>query len=206
MTPTFAVLPKYAALLEYPGADLPERSARLADELKWQPKVWLDLLEAFALEAQLIPLGELEEMYTRTFDLNPACSLELGWHLFGETYKRGSFLANLREANRVHGVEEGSSLPDFLPTMLRLVPKLEPGDAQDLVRDCILPAMEKLRGALGEGCGPYAHLLESLELLLKELAPGEAAPLEAGCGSGAKDHDCTCSHTGMNGKETPHAH
>ena len=209
MTPTFKILPRYAELLDYPSEALAARSAATADELKWQPTIWLDLLEAFALEAQLIPLGELEEMYTRTFDLNPSCTLEIGWHLFGETYKRGSFLANVREALRVHEVPEGSALPDYLPTLLRLLPKLRHDDAQDLVRDCVLPALEKLRGAVGEGAGPYANLLESLQLLLKDLAPGEGATLAQGCGSSdAKnpDHACTCSHTPVNGKEAPHAH
>jgi nitrate reductase delta subunit len=204
MVPTFTILPRYAELLEYPSEALPGLAANAADALKWQPTVWLDLLEAFALEAQLIPLGELEEMYTRTFDMNPSCSLEIGWHLFGETYKRGSFMANLREVLRKEGIEEGNSLPDYLPTLLKLLPKLHHDDAQDLVRDCILPAMEKIRTALREGSGPYANLMESLSLLLKDLAPGEAVALEAGCGS--SDHACTCSATPVNGKEAPHAH
>jgi nitrate reductase delta subunit len=204
MVPTFKILPRYAALLEYPSEALPSMAAAAADELKWQPTIWLDLLEAFALDVQLIPMGEVEEMYTRTFDLNPSCTMEIGWHLFGESYKRGSFMANVREALRTHEVAEGSALPDYLPTLLRLLPKLRHDDAQDLTRDCILPALEKLRGAVGEGAGPYSNLLESLHLLLKDLAPGEGAALEAGCGS--SDHACTCSHSEVNGKEAPHAH
>ncbi len=205
MKVSFNVLPGFAELLEYPDGSLPSRAAAQADRLKWQPTIWLDLLEAFALEAQLIPAGEMEEMYTRTFDLNPSCTMEIGWHLFGETYKRGSFLANVREVLRKHEIAEGSALPDYLPTLLRLLPKLRHDDAQDLVRDCILPALEKLRGAVGEGAGPYANLLESLQLLLKELAPGEAAAIEpTACGT--SDHACSCSHSDVNGKEAPHAH
>ncbi len=204
MVPTFKILPRYADLLDYPAETLPAQAASVADELKWQPTIWLDLLEAFALEVQLTPMGELEEMYTRTFDLNPSCTLELGWHLFGETYKRGSFLANLRETLRAHEVSEGVGLPDNLPTLLRLLPKLRHDDAQDLVRDCILPAMDKLRGAMGEGAGPYSNLMESLSLLLKDLAPGEGAAIQESCGS--SDHACSCSHPPVNGKEAPHAH
>lgn len=209
MVPTFKILPRYADLLEYPSEAVRSQAAQVADELKWQPTIWLDLLEAFALEVQLTPFGELEEMYTRTFDLNPSCTMEIGWHLFGETYKRGSFMANVRETLRTHEVAEGSALPDYLPTLLRLLPKLRHDDAQDLVRDCILPALEKLRGAVGEGAGPYANLLESLQLLLKDLAPGEGAALATGCGSAegsASGHSCSCSHSETNGKEAPHAH
>jgi len=32
-----------------------------------------------------------------TFDINPACALEVGWHLFGEDYMRGQFLVRMRE-------------------------------------------------------------------------------------------------------------
>ena len=34
-------------------------------------------------------LWQIEETFTRTFDVNPACALEVGWHLFGEEYARG---------------------------------------------------------------------------------------------------------------------
>ncbi len=206
MKPTLKILPRFAELLEYPNGNLAPMAMHLADELKWNAEIWLDLLEAFALDAQLTSSAELEEAYTRTFDLNPSCTLEIGWHLFGESYKRGSFMANMRESLRQHGVEEGSSLPDFLPTLLRLVPKLGQEDAQDLVRDCITPALANIRGAIGEGAGPYAHLLESLALLLKELAPGEGAAPASSESCGSKDHDCTCSHSALNGKEAPHAH
>ena len=32
---------------------------------------------------------EMQELYTSTFDLNPVCALEAGYHLFGEDYRRG---------------------------------------------------------------------------------------------------------------------
>ncbi len=41
-----------------------------------------------------------EELYTRTFDLNPVCALEIGWHLFGEDYERGAFLVRMRDQLR----------------------------------------------------------------------------------------------------------
>ena len=34
-------------------------------------------------------LDEVEEAFTRIFDINPTCALEVGWHLFGEEYARG---------------------------------------------------------------------------------------------------------------------
>lgn len=194
-----SLLPGYAGLLEYPDGRTAPRAAALADHLQVQSAIWQDLLEAFALHVSMTPSGELEETYTRVFDMNPSATLEIGWHLFGETYKRGSFLANLREANRLHGVDEGASLPDFLPTLLRLAPKLERDSARGLIADCILPALAKIRPKVDEGSAPYHLLLESLELLLKDLVPLETATLDAdacGCGSG---------HGPCNGTEVKHA-
>jgi nitrate reductase delta subunit len=186
----FSVLPGFADLLEYPNEHTAAKSAALADRLQLHSAIWQDLLEAFALHVSLTPQGELEETYTRIFDMNPSATLEIGWHLFGETYKRGSFLANLREANRTHGVDEGNSLPDFLPTLLRLAPKLERASAQGLVADCMLPALAKIRPKVDEGSAPYQLILESLELLLKDLVPLEAATAEAGCGCGSGHGTC----------------
>ncbi|MBL8849760.1 MAG: hypothetical protein JNG89_08750, partial [Planctomycetaceae bacterium] len=47
----------------------PEAAAQLADFVKF---------------AESRSIEELEEEFTRTFELNPACALEVGWHLFGE--------------------------------------------------------------------------------------------------------------------------
>ncbi|MBK8727331.1 MAG: molecular chaperone TorD family protein [Holophagaceae bacterium] len=194
----FGFIGRIAPLLEYPGPNTKAQAIALAESMKWYAEVWEDLLEAFALHLQLTPLAELEETYTRAFDMNPSSSLDLGWHLFGETYKRGSFMANLRQSLREHGIAEGTELPDHLPTVLRLLPALPVEDARDLTRDCILPALEKLRPKL-EGAAPYNHLLEALELLLRTLAPAPEA-------AQADGHDCTCGHGDGHGHPHEHAH
>lgn len=182
----FGFIGRIAPLLEYPTVDTRAQAIALAESMKWYAEIWEDLLEAFALHLQLTPAAELEETYTRAFDMNPSSSLDIGWHLFGETYKRGSFMANLRQSLREHGIPEGTELPDHLPTVLRLLPALPVEDARDLTRDCILPALAKLRPKL-DGAAPYNHLLEALELMLHVLAPAaEPAQGEA--------HDCTCGH------------
>jgi nitrate reductase delta subunit len=200
----FGLVARVAPLLEYPTAETRGQAIALAESMRWYAEIWEDLLEAFALHVQLGTDKELEETYTRAFDMNPACCLDLGWHLFGETYKRGSFMANLRESLRKHGIPEGSNLPDHLPTVLRLLPALEPSDARDLTRDCILPALEKLRPKL-EGAEPYTHLLESLELMLRTLAPAPEAPEAGGAHACSCSHDPAHAHGGFRGPEANHA-
>ena len=63
--------------------------------------------------------GALEELYTETFDLTPAMTLYIGYHLFGETPKRSSFLVRLEEAYQAHDFDSGTELADHLCVLLR---------------------------------------------------------------------------------------
>ena len=177
----FKLLARVGELLEYPDGSLRAKAADLADCVGWYGAIWEDLVEAFALHVSLTPLEELEETYTKAFDMNPSCTLEIGWHLFGETYKRGSFLANLRPALRDHGLEEAGKLPDHLALLLPLMGRLPKAEAEGLGRDCVLPALEKLRPKL-EGGAPYDTLLEAIEMILRELVSSPEAKDGCGCG------------------------
>lgn len=157
------LIPGIAALLRYPDDRTAGVAAAVADAAMDTGHPCQEFLEAFALVTRTTDLKELQEAYARVFDMNPECTLEIGWHLFGETYKRGQFLAMLRHHLREHGIVPDPHLPDHLPALLELTMKLESQDALDLVDDCILPALEKLLPALQDS--PYRHVLQALFLL-----------------------------------------
>ena len=90
----------------------------------------------------------MQELYVQTFEFNPACTLEIGWHLFGENYERGEFLVRMREQLRRHGIAESSELPDHLCHILPLLDRLDPEEAADLVGQFVLPALAKIKDAL----------------------------------------------------------
>ena len=73
-----------------------------------------------------------QELYVQTFEFNPACTLELGWHLFGENYERGEFLVRMRDLLRRHGIAESTELPDHLTHVLALVGRLDHEEAAEL--------------------------------------------------------------------------
>jgi nitrate reductase molybdenum cofactor assembly chaperone len=90
----------------------------------------------------------MQELYIQTFEFNPACTLEIGWHLFGENYERGEFLVRMREELRRHGIAESTELPDHLTHLLPLVTCMDHEEAARMAGEYLLPALAKIRGAL----------------------------------------------------------
>ncbi|MBI4376941.1 MAG: nitrate reductase molybdenum cofactor assembly chaperone [Elusimicrobia bacterium] len=159
------------ALLRYPDEELP---ARLAEAKAAAPESAQSFLAAFAAGAGTAPLRELEEIYTRTFDMNPDCSLDVGWHLYGEQYERGAFLVEMRQRMRGLGLKEDHELPDHLSHALAVHSRMEPGEARRFSDGCLRPAVEKILAGLGQGLNPYRHILSAILASLG--APATASP------------------------------
>lgn len=107
----------------------------------------------------------MQELYVQTFEFNPGCTLEIGWHLFGENYERGEFLVRMREQLRRHGIAESSELPDHLTHALGLIARMDHEEAAQLAGEFILPALAKIRSALHENAYEpvIAGIAEKLE-------------------------------------------
>jgi nitrate reductase delta subunit len=115
--------------------------------------------------------NELEETFTRTFDLNPACTADLGWHLFGEEYLRGLFMVRIRKEMRERRLEETGELPDHVVHVLAVLAAMEHDRARELARACVCPAVGKMQRALADGNPPFRPLVDALaELLLERFA------------------------------------
>jgi len=118
--------------------------------------------------------SELEELYARTFDINPVCCLEIGWQLYGEDYQRGAFLVEMRARMREHGLAESAELPDHLSHALRLLGRLEPAEGARFARHFVLPAVERMLKGFGDRANPYRGVLETLAA---ELRAGYGEPI-----------------------------
>lgn len=125
----------------------------------------------FAAAVEALPLETQQELFTQTFDLNPLCSLELGWHLFGENYERGLLLVRMREELRRADIAEHGELPDHLTYALRLLPTLEKDRAADFAGAIVMPAMVKMIQAMRGKNNPYEKLLHSLAVVLRSDFP-----------------------------------
>lgn len=163
----------FAELLSYPSRGL-DRAAR--DSLGVLGPLCPQAashLSRFLAEIEPLSTENLEEVYTATFDVQVLCYPYVGYQLFGESYKRGEFMAVLREKYRGSGFSEGKELPDHLPVLLRFIAGLEdPLERKILIEDGLIPAVGKMLGAFREGSeNPYRHLLLALSEFLPTDSP-----------------------------------
>lgn len=159
----------FAALLSYPEEDYRQHVASI---LSLGPAECLELLAQFADSIKGLQIWELQELFTRTFDMNPVCSLELGWHLFGENYERGLLLVRLREELRRFGIQESTELPDHLTHVLQLLDRMDHARAEDFAAACVLPALSKMIAAIEGKGNPYQPVLLAIQRLLRTEFPG----------------------------------
>lgn len=87
----------------------------------------------------------IEEVFNLTFHIQAICYLDLGYVLFGEDYKRGEFLVNMKNEQEKIGHDCGYELPDNLPMVLELL-ALSKDDVfiNELAVRILIPALEKM--------------------------------------------------------------
>ena len=165
------VLDRAGRLVTYPAAGYVQGLDALAAAVEpLDGGAALDLA-AFADSLRDAPVETWQELFTQTFDLNPVCALEVGWHLFGEEYERGAFLVRMRESLRARGISEGGELPDHLASMLYLAAQTDAEEAGLLVGHALLPATAKMLDNL-EKCGsPFLPLMKAIRTVLAACAP-----------------------------------
>jgi nitrate reductase molybdenum cofactor assembly chaperone NarJ/NarW len=171
-------------LLAYPGPGWRARAQacrlRLAADHEPAARLVGELLEA----VRCLSVEDLQELYTRTFDLNPVAALEVGWHLYGEAYERGRFLVRTRQMLRDAGILEGSELPDHLTCLLPALGRLEPELAGPFAATYVLPALQRMLSALAGKGNPYETALAAVARVVEQAAQGfprEAPERPAAC-------------------------
>lgn len=148
-----------AALLRYPGEDSRSAAAHCFAVLGENDPEAAALLAEFVEQTSRFSLEELQALFTTTFDLDPVCSLEVGWHLFGENYERGEFLVKMRGQLRRLDVKESTELPDHLTHALAALGRMEPDEAGDFATACLFPALDKMRAGIEGKSNPYEKVM-----------------------------------------------
>ena len=160
-----------ATILEYPQQDFHKKLN--AVETQFIVSLNDDEIQnsfcTFANFARGKTVEELQELYVSTFDVNPVCSLYSGVHIFGEDgFRRGMFMARLKQAYLDHKLDNGLEPPDFIPSIFRLASRLEDKkEYNDLLSECILGPLSSILNSLNDKSTPYKSILNSVKKLIE---------------------------------------
>jgi len=130
-----------AELFDFPAAGFENRARALAALLRDGYPDAAAAVDRFL--AGLPPRTlDIQELHTRTFDVQSLTTLDVGYVLFGDDYKRGALLSHLNQEHGRAGNDSRGELADHLPNVLRLLPKLEdPELRHELVEHLLVPSL-----------------------------------------------------------------
>ena len=119
-------------------------------------------LEIFYQEMGILSLGQQEELYTRTLDLNPLTAAYVGYQIWGESYKRGEFMALMNQEMDKYAVDKSGELPDHLIPILRYL-DVNPTPKSELL-DVLERAIQKMSSSLKKSDpeNPFMHVFAAL--------------------------------------------
>lgn len=141
-----------AVLFDYPKQDYPTWVQSVYSLLAGRYVIAAAEIESFA---KMLPtegghlspeeLDEVQEIFTRSFDVQSITTLGVGYVMFGDDYKRGELLVNLNRELRDAGIDCGTELPDHLPTVLRLIARWEDRElVEEFVREILHPSIQMM--------------------------------------------------------------
>lgn len=157
-----------AQLFNYPGGDNLMAVEQLHLELPEYGESVVDYFLPVARHFTSSPVSKLQEYYIRTFDVNAACYLDVGYVLFGEESKRGQFLLNMKNEQLKANNDCGTEFADHLPNVLTLLSKIDDKlFREELVVTMLLPALKHMLGNFRTEENNYRNLLKILVELLE---------------------------------------
>ncbi|MBP7399376.1 MAG: hypothetical protein KA954_07310 [Chitinophagales bacterium] len=114
----------------YLSKDIPEAANAM------QP--FIDFIEVATIQ-------EMQELFLRSFDLQAITTLDIGFVLFGEDYKRGKLLVHLNKEHSEAGNICHTELSDHLPNVLNLIAKMKDIEIRDEIASrLVMPAVDKM--------------------------------------------------------------
>lgn len=136
-----------ASLFEYPDAGYPGRVGQIKEYVDGRYPQAAEDLGRFLEYLPADDLVAMQELFTRSFDVQAIATLDIGYVLFGDDYKRGELLANLNREHVAAKNDCGTELADHLPNILRLMSSLEDEELiEDLAYAIVGPALLEMIG------------------------------------------------------------
>ncbi len=135
----------FAALFDYPQAGFAGKAEAAQRFLEEHCPAAGKLLQPFTAHMATASLPHQQELFLRSFDVQAVTTLDLGYVLFGDDYKRGELLVNLNREHREVQNDCGVELSDHLSNVLRLLPKMQDSAiVEELARRIVAPALRRM--------------------------------------------------------------
>lgn len=135
----------FADLLRYPEENYSEKAVSCLAMLQLRYPDAAAEMQPFVDYMSTHSQDEREELYTKTFDVQPICYLDLGYVIFGEDYKRGAFLLHMQHEQKKAGNDCGTDLSDNISNVLVWYSKTNDQEILDeLAVKILIPAVEKM--------------------------------------------------------------
>lgn len=127
-------------------------------------------LVKFLAEVEKLNLAGWEELHTRTLDLAPVFAPYVGYCVWGDSYQRGEFMAEMKVAQDEAGIDRFGELPDHLDPLSRYLAAVRSPDPRlvELFPQAIAFMKKTLREA--EKSNPYRYVLNALEEAVGKLS------------------------------------
>ncbi|MBI4238340.1 MAG: hypothetical protein HY696_07990 [Deltaproteobacteria bacterium] len=169
-----------AALFDFPGPEFAAHGAVAVEAVQAAYPEAASVLQRFlaGIPSRMV---DQQELYTRTFDVQATTTLDIGYILFGDDYKRAKLLAHLTREHRQQANDCRGELADHLPNLLRLLPKMPDAELRaELVSEILVPALLLMRREFDTERieKKNAHYQKHYRTLL-DTAPGEARTIYA---------------------------
>jgi nitrate reductase assembly molybdenum cofactor insertion protein NarJ len=135
---------RISLLFDYPSESYYKILAGVKDELG---EKYSDALKELGEFEKLIPknIYKLQEIFTKSFEVQAVTSLEIGYLLYGDDYTRGDVMVGLNQEHRAVNNDCGEELSDHLANVLRLVSKMKNQKTiEELVTLMVAPAVENM--------------------------------------------------------------
>lgn len=162
------ILAQLGQLLEYPRGDYLSTMQSLCSSVKRKCTSTSKALEKFEQLLKKMTVQEIEELYTRTFDLAAHVSLYITGYIHGdENFDRGSLMAALGEKYQEIGFQTDGELPDHLRILLKVSAWLDKETLDELIEFLLLDPVAQIHSQLKDSNNPYLYLIEAVELVLK---------------------------------------
>ncbi|MEZ4490118.1 MAG: molecular chaperone TorD family protein [Cyanobacteriota/Melainabacteria group bacterium] len=143
------ILAEIAPLLQYPGSDYKLKLENVIAVLAANCPAAVSPLEDFKKQIATLSIEDLEELYTRTFDVAPLASPYISVHIYGdENFDRGNLMATLATKFEEHGFEHENELPDHLALLLKFSGYLSEEELKELIEFCLGEPLEDISKTL----------------------------------------------------------